>query len=72
MSLDALRKLNFYVVAMTDSAGTATITIHFGKTPIDLDAGTIAGRDLLATIDALDKKIKTPSSVMEEPGMVAG
>lgn len=58
MALDRLRALNFYVVAPVDESGVATITIRFGKLPVDLDSGTVKGIDILTAVSMLDDKIK--------------
>lgn len=58
MALDRLRELNFYVVAVVDDNNVATITVQFNKLAVDLDSGSVNGRDILATIGLIDSKIK--------------
>lgn len=58
MALDRLRELGFYVVAVVDDKNVAAITLHFNKLAVDLDSGSVNGRDILTTIGLIDSKIK--------------
>lgn len=66
MALDRLRELGFYVVALTDEKNVATITIHFNKLAVDLDSGSVNGRDIQSTITLLEGKIKKLENVVAE------
>lgn len=57
MALDRLKTLKFSVVADSKD-GVATITVSFGKLGVDLDSGTVNGKDLDSAIVAIQEKLK--------------
>lgn len=54
--LDRLKGLGYEVVAHCEPDGRATININL-KVHFDFDSGTLGGKDLMASIDALKVQI---------------
>ena len=57
MALDRLASLKFSVVA-THEKDSATITVNFGGLNVDLNSGTVNGKDLDGSIVAIQETLK--------------
>ena len=57
MALDKLKSLGYDVVAECGTDGNATIKANL-KIQMDFDSGTMNGKDVVASLDALNKQIK--------------
>jgi len=57
MALDKLRSLKYDVVAECGADGNATIKVQL-KAQLDFSSGTMNGKDIVASLDALNKRLK--------------
>jgi len=57
MAIDKLKSLGYDVVAECGADGNATIKANL-KVQLDFDSGTMNGKDVVASLDGLNKQIK--------------